>query len=117
MMKGPAGWGDFPGLMKQAQKQVHDLQQKLGRLEEELKERVVEGTAGGGMVKVIFNGQQEALDVKIDPSVLKEEEPEFLEEMILAAVRQGLKNSRELAEQEKEKVTGSLNIPGLSGLL
>jgi len=116
-MKGPGGWADFSGLMREIQRQLHGFQEKMGQLEEELKERVVEGSAGGGMVKVLFNGQQEPLDIKIDPTVLKEEDPEFLQEMILAAIKQGLKNSRELAEQEKQKITGSLNIPGLSGLL
>jgi len=116
-MKRGGGWADLTGLMKQAQRQLGDLQQKMQRLDEELKERVVEGSAGGGMVKVLFNGRQEVLDVKIDPAVLEEEDPEFLQEMVLAAIRQGLKKSQELAEQEKEKITGGLNIPGLGSLL
>jgi DNA-binding YbaB/EbfC family protein len=68
------------------------------------------------MVKVMFNGLQEPLDVRIDPQVLEEEGPEFLQEMILAAMRQGLKKSQELEEEERGKVTGKLGIPGLGGL-
>ena len=115
-MKGFGG-GDLGGLMKQAQKQMKDFQRRMREVEDDLKERVVEGSAGGGMVKVMFNGLQEPLDIQIDPIVLEEEEPEFLQEMILAAIRQGLKKSEELAERERSKVAGGLNIPGLDALL
>ena len=116
-MKGLGGLGDLPGLMKQAQKQMKDMQRKLRELEDDLRDRAVEGSAGGGMVKVIFNGLQEPLDVKIDPVVIEEESPEFLQEMILAAISQGVKKSKELEEAERAKVTGKLGMPGLDGLL
>lgn len=116
-MKMPGGLGDFAGMMKQAQKQLKDFQKKMQETEEKLKGRVVEGSAGGGMVKVLFNGKQEVLDVKIDPAVTEEEDLEFLQEMVLAAVRQGLEKSNKLAEEEKSKVTGGLNIPGLENLM
>jgi len=116
-MRGFPGMEDMGGLMKQAQKQVRDMQRRMHEVEEDLRDRAVEGSAGGGMVKVIFNGLQEPLDVKIDTEVLQEESPEFLQEMILAAIRQGLKKSQELEETERGKVTGKLNIPGLDGLL
>jgi len=115
-MKGLGGLGDLGRLMKQAQSQVKDMQRQLRELDERLQERVVEGSAGGGMVKVLFNGLREPLDVKIEPAVL-EEDREFLQEMILAAIRQGLKRSQELAEQERQKIVGALNMPGLEGLL
>ncbi len=116
-MRGMPGMGDLGGLMKQAQKQMRDMQRKMKEVEDDLRDRVVEGSAGGGMVKVLFNGLQEPLDVKIDPEVLEDESPEFLQEMILAAVRQGLKKAEELGEAERGKVTGGLNVPGLEGLL
>lgn len=116
-MRGFGGMKDFGGLMKQAQKQIKDIQRRMSEVEEDLRERAVEGSAGGGMVKVLFNGLQEPLDVRIDPVILEEESPEFLQEMILAAIRQGLKKSRELEESERAKVTGGLNIPGLGNLL
>ncbi|MHC4481784.1 MAG: YbaB/EbfC family nucleoid-associated protein [Planctomycetota bacterium] len=115
-MKGFKGMEDLGGLMKQAQKHMKDLQRRMQEVEEDLRERAVEGSAGGGMVKVIFNGLQEPLDVKIDPVVLEEEGPEFVQEMILAAIRQGLKKSQELEEAERGKVAGKLNLPGLDGL-
>lgn len=108
---------DLSGLMKQAQKHVKDLQRRMREVEDDLRERAVEGSAGGGMVKVIFNGLHEPLDVKIEPVVLEEEGLEFLQEMILAAVRQGLKKSKELEEAERAKVAGKLNIPGLDAFL
>ena len=115
-MRGLGGGGDLAGLMKQAQKQMKDMQRRLQEIEEDLRERVVEGSAGGGMVKVLFNGLQEPLDVQIDAQVFEEEGPEFVQEMILAAMRQGLKKSQELAEAERGKVTQGLKIPGLGGL-
>ncbi len=115
-MKGIPGMEDLGGLMKQAQKQLKDMQRRMREVEEDLRERAVEGSAGGGMVKVIFNGLREPVDVKIEPVVLEEESPEFLQEMILAAMRQGLKKSQELEEAERGKVSGKLNIPGLGAL-
>ena len=115
-MRGLGGMGDLAGLMKQAQKQMKDMQRSMSEMKEDLRQRAVEGSAGGGMVKVIFNGVGEPIDVKIDPTVLEEESPEFLQEMILAAIRQGLKKAEELEEAERSKVTGKLNLPGLPGL-
>jgi len=111
------GIGDLGGLMKQAQKQLKDMQRRMREVEDDLRDRVVEGSAGGGMVKAIFNGLQEPVDIRIDPVVLEEESPEFLQEMILAAVRQGLKKAKELEEQERGKVSGGLKVPGIEGLL
>jgi len=116
-MRGLGGMGDIARLMKQAQSQLKNMQKQMREIEETLKDRAVEGSAGGGMVKVVFNGLQEPIDLTIDPAVLKEEDPEFLEEMILAAMRQGLKKSKEVAEEERKKATGGLNLPGLEGLL
>jgi len=115
-MRGLGDLGDLGGLMKQAQKQMKDMQRRMREVEDDLRERAVEGSAGGGMVKVMFNGLQEPLDVRIEPEILEEESPEFLQEMILAAIRQGLKKSQELEETERGKVTGGLNLPGLEGL-
>ena len=101
------------GLMKQAAQ----LQSKMQELQAELDTIEVEGSAGGGMVRVMFNGLQEAVDVKIDPQVLKDEGPEFVQEMVLAAVRQGLAKSKELGDAERAKVTGKLGLPGLEGMI
>jgi len=101
--------GNMGGLLKQAQK----MQTEIARIQEDLAERVVEGSSGGGMVTAVVNGKQEVLAVKIDPEVIDAEEKELLEDLVAAAVNQALKNAGELARQEMAKVTGGMNIPGL----
>ena len=115
-MKNPGGM-DFGRLMKEAQSQLKEMQKRMAELDETLKDRVVEGSAGGGMVKVLFNGNLEALDVKIDPTILKEQDPEFLAEMVLAAVRQGVKKAQDVADEEKKKLASGLALPGIEGML
>lgn len=104
-----AGLGDFSNLLKQAQK----MQKEMGRIQTELKERVVEGSAGGGMVKAHVNGLQELLSIKIDPDVVDPEDVEMLEDLVTAAVKQGLKSAKELSESEMSKLTGGINLPGI----
>jgi len=103
------GMGDFSNLLKQAQK----MQKEMGRIQTELRERVVEGTAGGGMVKVHVNGAQEVLSIKIDPQVVDPDDVDMLEVLVTAAVKQGLKSAKELSESEMAKLTGGINLPGL----
>jgi len=103
------GTGDMGGILRQAQK----MQKEMARIQEELKERVVEGQAGGGMVKVFANGAQEVVGVKMNPQVIDPSDAEMLEDLILAATTQALKKARELAESEMAKVTGGLGLPGI----
>ncbi len=106
MPRGISGMGD---LVRQAQR----MQSKMAEVQASLKERVVEGTAGGGMVTVLVNGQQEPVAVKIDPEVIDPNDPALLEDLILAASRQALQKSKELANEEMSKVTGGMNMPGM----
>ncbi len=103
------GLGDMAGLLKQAQK----LQKEAARVQDELKERVVEGSAGGGMVRVQANGQQEVLSVKIEREVINPDDAEMLEDLVVAAINQSLQKARDLAKEEFMKVTGGLSLPGL----
>jgi DNA-binding YbaB/EbfC family protein len=101
-------------MMKQAQK----LQAKLAKVQEELGDKQVEGTAGGGMVVVVANGHQDVLSVKINPEVVDPEDVEMLEDLILAAIQQARENASVMAEAEMQKATEGLippgmNIPGL----
>jgi hypothetical protein len=96
-------------LVRQAQK----MQQRMAQIQQELKERVVEGVAGGGVVKVLVNGQQEVVAVKIDPQVVDPKDVAMLEDLILAAARQGLKKAHDLREEEMSKATGGVSLPGL----
>ena len=108
-MKGFGGMGDMAGMLRQAQK----MQKDMARIQEELKERVVEGTSGGGAVKAFVNGQQELLSLKIDPAAVDPKDLSMLEDLVTAAVQNGLKASRELMQAEMQKATGGLGLPGL----
>ncbi len=101
---------NWKNLMKEAQK----MQAKIAKMQEELKEKTVEASSGGGMVKVVCNGQQEIIDIEIEPELLEEKDVEMLRDLILAAVNEALRRSREIAEEEMGKITGGLNFPGLA---
>ena len=93
-------------------KQVEEMQKKLARLQDDLKERIVEATAGGGMVTVKVNGASEVVDVKIEPDVIDPEEKGMLEDLIIAAVNEGVKKASRMRETEMQKITG-MALPGL----
>ncbi len=96
-------------ILRQAQK----IQERMAKIQEEMAEKVVEATSGGGMVKVVVNGKQEILSVEIDPEILSSDEKEMVQDLIVAAVNEALRKSRELVAEEMSKLTGGLNIPGL----
>jgi DNA-binding YbaB/EbfC family protein len=96
-------------MMKQAQK----LQAKMLRLQEELAEKQVETSSGGGMVKVVANGKQQVVSIAIEKEVVDPEDVEMLEDLILAAVNDALTQSQEMVQAEMSKLTGGMNIPGL----
>jgi hypothetical protein len=97
-------------MMKQAQK----LQSKIFKLQEELADRTVETTVGGGMVKAVANGKQELLSIKIDPEVVDPNDVQMLEDLIVAAVNDVLKKAQELVSEEMTKLTGGFKIPGMT---
>lgn len=97
------------GMMKQAQK----LQAKLTRVQAELADKRVEGAAGGGMVVVTANGQQDIVGIKIDPEVVDPEDVEMLEDLVLAAIQQAREKAQGMAEQEMQKATAGLLPPGM----
>ncbi len=101
--------GNVAGLIKQAQK----MREEFERVHEELKERVVEGSAGAGAVIATANGRGELLTVKITPEAVDPEDMEMLEDLVVAAANQALSKSQQLKEEELAKVTGGLNLPGL----
>jgi len=101
--------GDMANLLKKAQQ----IRQELDRVQEELKQRVVEGTAGGGMVRVRVNGQQEVVSVEIEREVVDPDDVQMLEDLVKAAATQALTKAKEAAKEEVTKLTGGLNIPGL----
>ncbi|MBU2547635.1 MAG: YbaB/EbfC family nucleoid-associated protein [Proteobacteria bacterium] len=106
MAKGIGGMGN---LVKQAQK----MQSKIMKMQEELGERTVEATSGGGMVSVVANGRQEIVSIRIEKEVVDPDDVEMLQDLILAAINEALKSSQEMVSAEMQKVTGGMNIPGL----
>jgi DNA-binding YbaB/EbfC family protein len=86
----------------------------MTQAQEALKDQEVTATAGGGMVTVVANGQQEVLSITIDPEVVDPEDVEMLQDMVLAAVNEALESSRELASEAMGAFTGGLDIPGLT---
>ena len=100
---------DMGNMMKQAQK----LQSKMLKLQEEMAEKTVEASSGGGMVKVVANGRHQLLSIQIDKEVVDPEDLEMLQDLILAAVNDALLKSQEMVTGEMSKLTGGMNIPGL----
>jgi nucleoid-associated protein EbfC len=103
--------------MNQIMKQAQQFQTKMSKLQEELEEKTVEASAGGGMVNVVVNGKQELLSISIDPEVIDPEDIEMLQDLVLAAVNDGLSKSREMVNQKMSELTGGMNIPGLTGMM
>ena len=95
--------------MKQAQK----LQAKMAKLQEELSEKTIETSSGGGMIKVVANGKQQLVSIQIEKEVVDPEDVDMLQDLILAAVNDALSKSQEMVSGEMGKLTGGLNIPGL----
>jgi DNA-binding YbaB/EbfC family protein len=100
---------DIGKIMKQAQQ----LQEKMARLQEELAAKTVEAAAGGGMVTAIVNGKFELVALRIEKDVVNPEDVEMLQDLVAAAVNEGIRRAQEMVSGEMSKLTGGLRIPGL----
>ncbi|MFQ5914102.1 MAG: YbaB/EbfC family nucleoid-associated protein [Nitrospinota bacterium] len=107
----PRPFGNMGNMMKQAQKIQADLQ----KLQEELGNRTIEGTSGGGMVKAVVTGKQEVVSIEVEKEVVDPEDIEMLQDLVMAAVNEALRKSRDMVTEEMTKLTGGINIqiPGL----
>ncbi|HHY24730.1 MAG TPA: YbaB/EbfC family nucleoid-associated protein [Clostridiaceae bacterium] len=104
------GGANMNNLMKQAQK----MQKDMVKLQEELDEKTVESSAGGGAITVIANGKKEVLEINIKPEVVDSDDVEMLQDLILAAVNEALRKAEEMVSSEMSKLTGGLGgLPGL----
>ena len=103
---------DFNKMMEQ----VQQMQAQMQKAQEELRTETVEATAGGGMVKVVATGGGEIREIKIDPKAIDPEDPEMLEDMILAAVNEALRSAQSLMESKLGPAMGGLSGLGLPGL-
>jgi nucleoid-associated protein EbfC len=97
-------------IMKQAQQ----LQTKLTRIQEEAAGKTVEASAGGNMVTAVVSGRLEVVSLRIDPSVLSGGDTEMLQDLVVAAVNEGLRKAQKMMADEMGKLTGGLKIPGLT---
>ncbi|MGW8313826.1 MAG: YbaB/EbfC family nucleoid-associated protein [Desulfuromonadales bacterium] len=102
--------GGIGNIMKQAQQ----MQRRMAQLQEELENKQVEATAGGGMVTAVVSGKQQLLELRIDPTVVDPDDVEMLQDLVTAAVNEAIKQSQQMAQEEMGKITGGLNIPGLT---
>jgi hypothetical protein len=99
--------------MANLQRMAQQMQQDMERIQKELADTVVDGTAGGGVVRAQVTGKQELVSVILDPSAVDPADVEMLQDLIVAAVNDALRASREVAEQRLGAVTAGLRIPGL----
>ena len=108
---GPGGL-DLNAMMKQAQQ----MQAEMTEAQEGLKDEVVDASAGGGMVKVKMSGDMRLLEISIDPEAIDPEDPELLQDMVMAAVNEGIRAAQELASTRLGGIMGGLGGPGGGGL-
>jgi len=99
-------------LMKQAQQ----LQTKMAKMQEELSEKTVEASAGGGMVVAIANGRQEIVSIHIEQEVIDPDDAEMLQDLIMAAINDALNRAKEMMNEEMGNLTKEMNFPGLPGM-
>ncbi|MFC4410211.1 YbaB/EbfC family nucleoid-associated protein [Chungangia koreensis] len=103
------GMGNMQGMMKQMQK----MQKQMAEAQEELGQKHLEGTAGGGMVKVVMTGHKEVVEVVIDPSVVDPEDVEMLQDLVVIATNDALKQVDEITNSTMGQFTKGLNLPGM----
>ena len=103
------GMGNMAGMMKKVQKMQADMK----KMQEELKKRTIEASTGGGAVKVVINGEKQIVSLKIEPSAVDPEDVEMLEDLLVAAVNEGMRKIDEMTEAEMGKLTGGMKMPGM----
>jgi hypothetical protein len=99
--------------MANLQKMAQQMQQEMLRIQTELESTLIDGSSGGGVVKATVTGKQELVSVTIDPSAVDPDDVEMLQDLVIAAVNEALRSSRELAEEKMAAVTGGLRLPGM----
>lgn len=108
MAKGFGGMNNMQGILKQAQA----MQEKMARMQEEAENKTVEVAVGGGMVKVIANGKNRIISLKIAPEIIDPEDPEMLQDLVISAVNEAQEKVQQMVQDEMGKITGGMKIPG-----
>ena len=104
------GMGNLGNIMKQAQA----MQERLAKVQAEVATKTVQASSGGGMVSVVANGGLEIVSVKIDPEVVKANDADMLQDLVVAAVNEAMEMAQTEASKKMSAITGGLNIPGLT---
>ncbi len=107
--RGMGGGANMNQMLKQAQK----MQEQMVKMQEELETKTYEASSGGGAVTVKINGKKELLEINLTEAVVDPDDIEMLQDLIIAAVNEGMRKASETSENELGKLTGGLNIPGL----
>lgn len=105
----PKMGGNMNNMIKQAQK----MQEDMLKAQQELEQKTVEATAGGGAITVVVNGKKEMVSIKLSPEIVDNDDIETLEDLIMAAVNEANRKADEMMASSMSKITGGLNIPGL----
>jgi DNA-binding YbaB/EbfC family protein len=103
----PGGMGNMNNLMKQAKK----MQEQMVKMQQELEEKTVEASVGGGVVNVVANGKKEIIEINIKPEAVDPDDVEMLEDLIMAAVNEATRKADEMVQAEMGKLTGGLGMP------
>jgi len=93
------------------------MQEKMAQIQQDLARKTITGSAGGGMVEVTVNGQGEVLAVTVEPVVIDPKEAGMLQDLIVAATNDALRKAKELSKEELGRLTGGMNLPGISDFL
>ena len=105
--------GMMPGNMNNILKQAQKMQEDMQKMQQELEEKTFEASVGGGAVVVKVNGKKEVIDINIKPEVVDPDDIEMLQDLVLSAVNEALRNVDDMQANQMNKVTGGMNIPGL----
>ena len=102
-------------MLNELMRQAQQMQERMKQVQEEAEKKVIDASSGGGMVAVKVNGRQEILSIQIEPEIVDAEDIEMLQDLIAAAVNEGIRKSKEMLQDELKKLTGGLNI-NITGL-
>lgn len=105
--------GMMPGNMNQLLKQAQKMQSDMQKMQEELESKEIETSVGGGAVTVRVNGKKEVVDIQIKPEVVDPDDIEMLQDLVLSAINEALRNVDDMQSSQMNKLTGGMNIPGL----
>ncbi|MEK6777321.1 MAG: YbaB/EbfC family nucleoid-associated protein [bacterium] len=100
-------------MLNELMRQAQQMQEKMKQAQEEAGKKVIDASSGGGMVAVKINGRQEILSIQIEPEIVDADDIEMLQDLIAAAVNEGIRKSKEMMQEDLKKLTGGLSIPGL----